>query len=279
MQIAVDAMGGDHAPGEVVRGALLAVHELGVGVTLVGPEGRIRQEAREAGGEAGLAYADAAEVVAMDEHAAVAARHKRDSSIAVGLQLVKAGEAQAFVSAGNTGAVMATALFTLGRAPGIERPALAAPMPALTHRPVLLLDVGANADAKANHLVQFAQMGSDYARAVFGIAPPRVGLLNIGEEETKGSQLSQEAHQLLRKNEAIAFAGNVEAKELFRGAVDVVVTDGFTGNVLLKTAEGTAEMISAEIRAALRSRLDFIVGGLLIRPAMKRVRRRVDYSE
>lgn len=273
-------MGGDHAPGEIVRGALLAVRELGVDVAVTGPERLLRAEARAAGGEGLLAYAEASEVVTMDEHAAAAARHKRDSSIAVGLQLVKDGRAAAFVSAGNTGAVMATALFTLGRARGIERPAIAAPFPALRPLPVLLLDVGANADARPGHLVQFAELGAAYARAVFGIAEPTVGLLNIGEEETKGNQLALEAHRLLKETATgFRFVGNVEGKDVIRGAADVVVTDGFTGNVFIKAAEGLGEMIAVELRSALRSRPDTLLGGLLARPALQRLRRRLDYSE
>ena len=278
MRVALDGMGGDHAPREIVRGAALAVRELGVEITLIGPESRLRATA---GADAGLsAYAEASETVAMDEHAAAAARHKKDSSIAVGIGLVKSGEASAFVSAGNTGAVMATALFTLGRAKGIDRPAIATAFPNRARKPILLLDVGANADSKPVNLLQFAQLGSAYARAVFGVQSPRVGLLSIGEEATKGSQLVQEARDLLAAPDAgVNFAGNVEPKEVFAAAVDVVVMDGFSGNIFLKTAEAAAEWLRDEIRAAARRRPDSMLGGLLMRPATKQVRKAMDYRQ
>jgi len=278
VRIAVDGVGGDNAPREVVRGALLAVRELGVEVALVGPEDQLRAEA---GDDAPLlTFVPASETVAMDEHAAAAARHKRDSSIAVGLALVKSGEAGAFVSAGNTGAVMATALFTLGRAPGIARPAIGTAFPNRAHRPILVLDVGANADADAKNLLQWAQLGAAYATAVFGIAEPRVGLLNIGEESSKGSQLAQEARAaLVTPGAGLRFVGNVEPKEVLVPAADVVVTDGFTGNIFIKTAEATAEMLQSEIRDAAKSRPDFLLGGLLMKGAFGRIRRGIDYRE
>lgn len=278
MRIAVDGVGGDNAPREVVRGAALAVRELGVEVVLVGPEDRLRAEA--AGDAHLLTFVPASESIAMDEHAALAARHKRDSSMAVGLALVKSGEASAFVSAGNTGAVMATALFTLGRAPGIARPAIGTAFPNRARRPILILDVGANADADAKNLLQWGQLGAAYATAVFGIAEPRVGLLNIGEESTKGSQLAQEAHAAMAAADSgLRFTGNVEPKEVLLPAADVVVTDGFTGNILIKTAEATSEMMQAEIRGAAKSRPDFLLGGLLMKGAFARIRRGIDYRE
>lgn len=280
MRIALDAMGGDHAPAAVVRGGVEAARALGVEVAFTGPPDAIQQALAALGpSPGGVSIVPATEVVSMEEHGASAARHKRGSSINVGLREVKEGRAQAFVSAGNTGAVMAGAVLVIGRARGIERPALGAVLPAANGRRVLVLDVGANADVKPQYLVQFAEMGHAYARDVMGVAMPRVALLSIGEEPTKGSQLVQETHTLLAARTGINFAGNVEGKDVARGAVDVVVTDGFTGNVVLKVAEGTAEFILGELRTVLTSRLQYKLAAAVLRPAFRALRRRLDYQE
>ena len=270
-------MGGDFAPQVVLEGGLLAAREYDIPLILVGPRHVIEPFIAASGARHGsLEVCHAPEVVTMDEHPAGAIRQKPLSSIAVGLDLVKNGQADAFVSAGNTGAVMATALLRLGRLPGIERPALGAMLPTTSGR-CLLLDVGANADCKPGYLLQFAHMGVAYMQAM-GMSDVRVGLLNIGEEETKGNQLSLEAHQLLAKS-GLHFLGNVEGKDLTRGAADVVVTDGFTGNVIIKTAEGLGEMVVQQIREVLTSKLQYKLAAALLLPAIKELARRFDYSE
>jgi glycerol-3-phosphate acyltransferase PlsX len=215
----------------------------------------------------------------MKESPLQAVRQNPRSTIVVGMELVKRGQAQAFVSAGNTGAVMAAALLALGRQPGVERPALAGVLPARAGKRVLLLDVGANADCRPSHLVQFAEMGRAFARAALGVPEPRVGLVSIGEEDSKGNQLVIEANERLRKSKVINFYGNVEGTDLAAGTVDVAVTDGFTGNVILKTAEGAAGFIPAERRAALQARLQYRLAAAVLRPALSAMRRRLDYAE
>nr|WP_283251163.1 phosphate acyltransferase PlsX [Rhabdothermincola salaria] len=251
LPIAVDAMGGDKAPGEIVAGALRAVDELGVPVVLVGrPE-----ELTDTGG---LEVIPASEVIAMDADAAASVRRMKDSSLVRAAEAVRDGRASAMVSAGNTGATMASALLRMGRIKGVQRPAIATPIPVLGSTPTVLLDAGANAECSPEWLVQFAQMGAVYARERFGVAEPRVALLSIGEEPTKGSPLVKETHALLAEGEWLAtagatFAGNVEGRDLMTDAADVVVTDGFTGNVALKTLEGGLEAIVAGLLAAFDS--------------------------
>lgn len=275
MRIALDAMGGDRAPDVVVQGALQVTRSTDHEVILVGREQTIQSLLTNP--PSALSVRHASEVITMDEPPTAALRVKRDSSIAVGIELVRSGDAQAFVSAGNTGAVMATATLALGRVPGVERPALAIPF--LTDRGVsLLLDVGANADAKPSYLVQFAHMGVAYARGVFGAAQPRVALLNIGEEPGKGSQLAKEAFELLSTS-GLDFVGNVEGKDLAKGLADVIVTDGFTGNVVIKVAEGVAENLTSGIRQAVLSRWHYRLAGAVLRPALRAMARRMDYSE
>lgn len=275
--IALDGMGGDHAPDVVVEGAVLAARELGVRVLLVGPQRELETKLGQTGAGLPIEVVNATQVIEMDEHPANAVRQKPDSSMVVGVKLVRQGRAQAFVSAGNTGAVMAAGLFELRRIRGVDRPALAAVFPTRKGG-TLVIDVGANADCKPEYLAQFGLMGSVYMERVFGVRTPRVGLLSNGEEETKGSALVQAAHPLLR-GLPITFVGNVEGKEIPSGDVDVVVCDGFAGNVVLKLAEGMAStitgMIREEINASLISKL-FAVGVL---PAFKRVRKRLDYAE
>jgi glycerol-3-phosphate acyltransferase PlsX len=273
--IALDAMGGDNAPAEPVAGAVLAREEHGVAVALVGSKERLEAElARQGQVPSSMQIVHASEVIGMDEEPARAVRAKRDSSINVAMQLVKRGEASGFVSAGNTGAAMASALVTLGRIQGIERPALGTIAP-FSEQGVLVLDVGANADVKPSYLVQFAQMGSVYAERVMGIPNPRVGLLNIGSEEGKGSELAQDVFDRL-KNAGVNFIGNVEGGEVHKNRADVVVTDGFTGNVAVKVTEGVADFIFRELRAALTSKLQYKLAAMVLRPGLTGLRDRMD---
>lgn len=273
-------MGGDHAPAAIVSGALRAARELDLELILTGPQATVEQElARHSKGQPppGLRIVDAPEVIGMADQPVASIRSKRRSSIVVGLQLVARGEADGFVTAGNTGATMAAAVLELRRMPGIERPALATPFPTRAG-PCLLLDVGANAEAKAQNLVQFAIMGSVYAERVLGLASPRVGLLNIGEEESKGSPTYQEAHQLLQQT-PVAFIGNVEGKDIPAGVADVVVMDGFVGNAMIKLAEGIASNVVEILRSEIRTNLFTTVLGLAMLPVFRRVRRRLDYAD
>jgi len=242
LPVAVDAMGGDHAPAEIVAGARQAAEELGIAVALVGDPDRL--------GGAGLPVIAAAEVIEMHEDAGRAVRTKKDSSLLRAAEAVRDGRASAMVSAGNTGATMASALLRMGRLNGVGRPAIATPIPVPGSTPTVLLDAGANAECSAAWLVQFAQMGSAFCRDRFGIADPRVGLLSIGEEETKGSPLVKETHALLAAGAAgpaVNFTGNVEGRDVMSDRVDVVVTDGFTGNVVLKTLEGGVRTVVDQV--------------------------------
>jgi len=277
-RIALDAMGGDRAPGEPIAGAILAARELGIAVTLVGPREIVDRELKRHQSSAlPLEIVDAPDVIGMAEPPVQAVRHHPDASLNVGMRLVKSGAADGLVSAGNTGAVMVAALLTLGRAPGIERPALATMFPTLTGY-CLLLDVGANVDCRPSHLLQFAVMGERYARLVLGIPAPRVGLLSNGEEETKGNALVQEAHRLLR-DAGVHFVGNIEGKDIPRGLADVVVCDGFVGNALIKFGEGIADLAFSLLRSELSRSPLGVVGGLLLRPSLQRLKRRIDYQE
>jgi glycerol-3-phosphate acyltransferase PlsX len=278
--VAVDAMGGDNAPAEIVRGALRAASELGIPVLLVGRRELLeselaRIEGPETASRARLEIVDAREVVEMDEHPANAVRSKRDASVVRSCALVAEGRAGAAVSAGNSGAVLAAALLHIKRIPGVARPAIGALLPSLA-TPTFLLDVGANTDCKPEWLAQFGVMGSVYARTMMGVATPRVALLSNGEEAGKGSQLVQDAHPLLQAA-PLHFVGNVEGKALFSGQCDVAVSDGFAGNVALKTAEGVGEYLFATLRAEARSNLLATLGGLLLKPRLRAVRDRVDY--
>ena len=280
MLIALDAMGGDYAPTETVKGALLAVRETDVEVALVGlPDVLEAELARQGHGEPppSVRVVPASEVVGMHEPAAQAVRQKRHSSINEALRLVKEGEASAVVSAGNTGAVVASALLVLGRLGGIKRPALGAYFPTGRYG-VLALDVGANADCKPSYLVQFAHMGSIYMERVYGVKRPRVGLLSIGEEEGKGNALTREVYDRLQHS-PLNFVGNVEGKEIMNGEVEVVVADGFTGNVAVKMGEGMAEFMFRELKKAVGARLRYRLGALLMLDALRGMRRRLDYAE
>jgi phosphate acyltransferase len=239
-------MGGDHAPGQIVAGAAQAAAELGVPIVLVGPPELI-------GDPAGLEVVPCTEVIDMHEEGARAVRRKKDSSLVVAAELVRDGKASAMLSAGNTGATVASALLRMGRLKGVNRPAIATPIPVPGSTPTVLLDAGANAEVQAAWLVQFAQMGTAYCRARFGIATPRVGLLNIGEEDSKGTTLTKEAFGLLKEAPGIHFLGNVEGRDLLSDDVDVVVTDGFTGNVALKTLEGGMKFLRDAVFTAMLS--------------------------
>jgi glycerol-3-phosphate acyltransferase PlsX len=271
--VALDAMGGDRAPEAMVAGALDARDELGIRVLLVGDEERLSVLLRDAGrGE--LPVLHAPEVIGMAEEGALAVRRREGSSLVAAAQAVREGRAHAMVSAGNTGAAMAAALLTWGRIKGAKRPAVAVVLPPLD-TPTLLLDAGANADCRPEHLRQFALLGSAYASLRFGLEKPRVALLNIGEEEGKGNQLAREAYALLAAEERIDFAGNLEGRELAAHAADVVVTDGFTGNVALKVIEGVASMILRRLLASLSSLGEEEMKAVL--PALAGLREELDY--
>jgi glycerol-3-phosphate acyltransferase PlsX len=275
VDVALDAMGGDLAPQSTVDGALIAAAE-GITVALVGDEVVLHAElARRGGARAGISVVHAPDTIPMDAQAVTEVRRRRRSSIAVGVAMVKSRDAGAFVSVGNTGAAMAAALMTLGRMRGVERPALSAMLPT-PGGPTLLLDVGANAEARPSHLVQFAHFGSAYMRTSFGIAEPSVGLLSIGEEASKGSPLIVEAHRALDGMLA-GFVGNIEGRDIAVGTVDVVVTDGFTGNVVLKVLEGTVSMMFEQLRSVASSSLRSRLGGALLLPAVGRLRTQFDY--
>ncbi len=279
--VALDALGGDHAPREIVAGAVQAARELLASVILTGPEAQVRAElAKHDTTGLDITVEDAPEVVAMDEHPTDALK-KKHSSMAVAVRLAKEGRASAAVSAGNSGAMMATALFGLGRIRGIDRPALGIPYPTRSGH-CLLLDVGANADCRPQHLVQFALMGAAYAEQVYGLKNPRVGLLSIGEEEGKGNQLVKDTTPLLKEAAALAglnFTGNVEGKDLPIGLADVVVCDGFTGNVVLKLSEGLARMFRDLIKEAAYSGTRAKIGGALLKPALEQRFTALDWRE
>ncbi len=280
MRIAVDAMGGDRAPEVPVAGALSALHELrgDFEIVLVGHRERIEPYLAARGTPEGrLRIHHASQVVDMDEGPSSALRRKKDSSIVAGLDLQRSGEADAFISAGNTGAVMAASLHTLGRIEGIDRPAIVTVFPT-AGAPCLLLDVGANAECRPEHLLQFALMGRLYAMDVLGRPRPRVGLLSIGEEPTKGDDLTVAAHGLLKDSD-LDFVGNLEGRDVLRGAADVVVTDGFTGNVLLKFGESFVDFLATTVHGEIRRHRLAALGALLMRPVFRAVRRRIDYAE
>jgi glycerol-3-phosphate acyltransferase PlsX len=277
--IAVDAMGGDFAPRHTVDGALAAVRHFDLGVALAGPAKTIEAELQRHGDvdRSRIRILDAPDVVAMEETPGRALRRKPGASIKVAADAVARAEAAALFSAGHTGATVMAAHAAFGMLPGVDRPALAATIPTRS-RPAVLLDVGASVECRPQHLLQFAVMGSMYARLAFGIESPRVGLLSIGEEETKGNELTREAHQLLKASR-LQFVGNIEARRVYSGDADVIVCDGFTGNVALKISEGVVEMVETLLREELSSTVTMRVGSLLTRRALRRFRRRVDYSE
>jgi glycerol-3-phosphate acyltransferase PlsX len=278
--IAVDAMGGDHAPKSEVDGAIRAARSYGVKIILVGKQDVLRKELSQHEGISDLPIEiqHASEVVTMEDSAAKAVRTKRDSSIRIASRLVRDGIAQGFVSAGNTGAVMATAKMVQGMIPGVDRPALASAFPTLKGTPVVVVDVGANVDCSAKMLGQFAVMGEIYSRVVFRTERPRVGLLSIGEEEHKGNELTRTATPVL-KSLPIHFIGNVEGGDIYTGDIDVIVCDGFIGNVALKVSEGLVDMISKMLRESLEATITRKIGYVLARSAFHDFKKRVDYSE
>lgn len=278
MKIAVDAMGGDLAPTAAVEGALLAAREFGLEVLLVGRQQEVTALVDRFGGGGGrVEVVNAPDVVGMDDAPAQAVRRKKGASLVVCADLVKSGVASGMFSAGNTGAGMAVSLFKFGRIPGIDRPALAVVLPSKSGHTVLL-DAGANVDISPPCLVQYAQMGTVYAQELLGIPEPRVGLVNIGEEDGKGNELCREAFPLL-KTAPIRFVGNIEGPDLFNGRVDVAVCDGFTGNVVLKVSEGIVDFLLQLLREELTSRPWMKVAALALKPALVGVRRRTDYGE
>ena len=282
--IAVDAMGGDKAPAAPVAGAVAALKDFGaIHIVIIGKKEDIERElSRHTYDKARISIINASDIISNEDAPATAIKSKPDSSLVVGLRLVKAGEAQAFVSAGNTGALLAGATLIVGRIKGIERPALATIIPS-ANKPFMLLDSGANVDCKPSYLFQFAKMGSIYMEAVRGVPSPRVGLLNIGEEREKGNALTKEAHELLEAEAAkglgINFVGNVEARSLPEGAVDVVVCDGFAGNVVLKLTEGLSSALLGMVKKELLSTTLSKMGALLSKGAFARLRMRFNSDD
>ena len=277
--VAVDAMGGDAAPRVAIDGAVAAARHFELGVALVGPLAALEREiARHPDVDrARVRLVDAPEMIGMEEPPAASLRRKPKASIKVAADLVARGDAAALVSAGHTGATVMAAYGAFGMVSGVDRPALAATIPT-RQRPAILLDVGASVECRPQHLLQFAVMGSVYARVALGIEAPRVGLLSIGEEATKGNELTRDAHRLL-KAAPLAFIGNVEARDVYSGRADVIVCDGFTGNVALKISEGLVDVMENLLHEELSSTVTMRVGSLLTRRALRRFRRRVDYSE
>lgn len=278
MRIAIDAMGGDYAPRAIVIGAVMAVKEYGVDVVLVGKKQEIEAELKKLKTyPSGITIEEASEIIEMDEPAATSVRRKRDSSIVKAIELIKKNKADAMVSAGNTGAVVCAATLGLGLLPGIERPGIAIVAPSLKGMS-LIIDVGANINPKPIHLQQYAIMADAYLRTVLNRENPRVGLLNIGEEESKGPEFVKETYALLEKAK-INFIGNVEGKDIFSGKCDCVVSDGFVGNVALKISEGLAEVVMEFLKRELLSSFLSRFGALLMKRGFKRFKKNMDYSE
>ncbi|KJE25781.1 phosphate acyltransferase PlsX [Geobacillus thermoleovorans] len=276
MNIAVDAMGGDHAPGEIVRGALMAAaHFPDIEITLIGDESKIRPHVT---GEERISIIHTDEVIEADDEPVRAVRRKKNSSMVRMAEEVKEGRAAACISAGNTGALMATGLFVVGRAAGIARPALAPTLPTLDGRGFVFLDVGANVDAKPEHLQQYALMGHVYAKNVRGVEKPRIGLLNVGTEDQKGNETTKRAFALLKETN-LHFIGNVEARDLLEGVADVVVADGFAGNVALKTIEGTALALFSLLKQTLTSGVAAKLAAAVLKPKLAGLKKMMDYSE
>src|SRR2546421_12195036 len=282
VRVALDAMGGDNAPGEIVLGAIQAAREYSMGVYLVGREDVIRAELTKhniQGLDLPIIHTD--EFIEMDEHPASAVRRKKKASMTLALQLVRDGSALGAVSAGNSGAMMAASIFTLKRIEGVDRPALGAVFP--TRDGVsFVLDVGANTDCKPEYLQQFALMGSIYMERIFSVSSPRVGLLANGEEETKGNELVQQTHQLLKAHAetlGLNFTGNVEGRDIPAGSADVIVCDGFVGNVVLKLSEGLAETLMGLLRTQMTSTALSKLAALILRPGLRKVFKRLDYAE
>jgi len=274
--IAVDAMGGDFAPNEIVKGAHMAADDPELNIVLVGKEDQINDELGKLCLRGNIGIKHASEVIGMGEHAARAVRAKPNSSISIAAQLVKENKADALVSAGNTGATMSAALLKIGRIKGVLRPAIAVVIPA-PKKPVVLLDVGANADCKPENMVQFANMGRVYSSKVVGVSEPTIGLLSVGEEREKGSELILNTHKLMES--VTGFVGNVEGNDIFDAKVDVVVCDGFTGNVALKLTEGLTSAFFSEIKTAVKSSFFGKLGGFLLAPTFKSLKNKLNQEE
>jgi phosphate acyltransferase len=271
--VVVDAAGGDFAPDRILEGVERALHTFsGVKIIVTGPADVVEPFAARIGPR--VEAVATSEVIEMGEHPANAVRSKKDSSIVVGARLVRDGRADAFFSAGNTGACMAAATLVMGRIKGVSRPAIATVLPTVGE-PCILLDAGANADCKPENLLEFAEMGEAYAAVVLGVDKPRVALLNIGEEPTKGSILAQEAYALLAEKMP-RFSGNIEGRDVMAGVADVVVTDGFTGNVVLKLLEGTSSAMFAELKAAMTSTMPAKLAAAVLKPSLVRMKERLD---
>jgi glycerol-3-phosphate acyltransferase PlsX len=280
MKIALDAMGGDHAPQVTVEGAIETLKEhTDIEIILVGDTSRIEKElqGKKRFPKDRLHLRHASEVISMDESPSYALRRKKDSSIKRAIELHKAGEAQAVVSAGHSGVAMASALFILGKVPGVDRPAIAASLPTLK-KPFVLIDAGANVDCKPSNILEFAYMGVAYYRSVFSIDQPRVALLSIGEEDTKGNELTKDAFRLLKAS-GLNFKGNIEGKDLFIGEADVIVCDGFIGNIVLKLSEGLAEVIMKMLKREISDISTGRIAYLLMKPALRRFKKKTDYAE
>ncbi len=279
-RIAVDAMGGDYAPNEIVAGAIRASEELDVEILLVGDRPALESCLTHHSHPQNLTIVEADGVVDMHEEPLVALRRKPQSSINVAMNQVKQGQADGVVSAGHSGAAMAAALLRLGRLPGIDRPAIGAVLPTLlAGKSVIVLDVGANVDSKPKYLEQFAIMGTIYSQYVIGVESPKVGLLNIGEEPGKGNDLSLKTHELLQENPNIPFVGNAEGRDVMKGEFDVIVCDGFIGNILLKFAESVGSVLLQIMLEELPQGLNGKLGSALLKPNLKRVKQRMDYAE
>jgi glycerol-3-phosphate acyltransferase PlsX len=278
MRIVLDAMGGDHAPEVAVEGGVMAAREYGIEVVLVGPQEVIEAElAKHDTAALSLPVVHASQVIEMTDEPSMAARKKKDSSMVVGMNLVKSGEADAFTTAGNSGGALAAALFRLGRVKGIKRPALSTVFP--TRKGLCFIsDIGANTDCKPVYLLQFGIMGSAYTERVLGIPNPRVGIVSTGEEEGKGSILVKEAFKLLKESD-LNFIGNVEGKDIPAGLADVVVTDGFSGNIVIKLSEGVASLLMRVMEEEIKRRPTAVLGALLAKSALREVKSRLDYSE
>ena len=279
-RIAIDAMGGDHAPAEIVAGAIRAREELGVEVLLVGDPASIEAALKQHTTSMSIEIVPAEGTIEMEEEPLSALRRKPKASINVAMDLVKQKRADAVVSAGHSGAAMAAALLRLGRLPGIDRPAIGAVLPTLIQgRPVIILDVGANVDCRPKFLEQFAFMGTVYSRYVMGVSDPKIGLLNIGEEPSKGNELALQTHKLLQENEQIHFIGNAEGRDVLSGNFDVIVCDGFAGNVLLKFAEAVGEVALQILREELPRGWRGKLGTLVLKPNLRRIKQRMDHAE
>jgi glycerol-3-phosphate acyltransferase PlsX len=277
MRIALDAMGGDHAPQAVVEGAMAAVKQWNdIEIILVGNESKIKPFLTETSDRLKVHHTE--EYISTDDEPVRAIRRKKDASMVIAARMVKEKAADAMISAGNTGALMTAGLLIVGRMEGVERPALTADFPTMDGKGVLVLDVGANMDATPEHLKQYAIMGKIYAEKMRGIAQPRVGLLNVGTEEKKGNALTKSAFAVLQQA-PIHFVGNIEARDLLQGACDVLVCDGFVGNVLLKSTEGTAEAMFGKMRTIFTASLISKLAALMLRPGLRRLKKELDYSE